>query len=129
MMSWSAPAYRLRARESWIGWGAWQREPERVFVITSYPDNELNAASFLTLKRDYWSIENGLHQCLDGAVPEDRSRVRLRNNAWVRALFRRCAISVANQATTQGFHDMIRRNRGRMAFFTLFRTSSHYDSG
>ena len=53
MMSWSAPAYRLRARESWIGWGAWQREPERVFVITSYPDNELNAASFLTLKRDY----------------------------------------------------------------------------
>lgn len=29
LLSWSAPAYRLRARESWIGWAAWQREQRR----------------------------------------------------------------------------------------------------
>lgn len=29
LLSWSAPAYRLRVRESWIGWAAWQREQRR----------------------------------------------------------------------------------------------------
>lgn len=29
LMSWSAPAYRLRAREAWIGWATWQREQRR----------------------------------------------------------------------------------------------------
>ncbi len=116
-----------------------QREPERVFLITSYPASELNPASFLKLKRDYWSIENGLHQRLDGAGREDLSRVRTRNNAWVLALFRRWAISVANLwmarqpnprwATTQGFHDAMNRNRHRDAFATLFRKSTTYDSG
>ena len=116
-----------------------QREPERVFVITSYPADELNPAAFLRLKRDYWSIENGLHQRLDGAGREDRSRVRLHNNAWVLALYRRWAVSVANvwiarqsnprRATTQGFHDAMRHDRSRDAFATLFRKSTTYDSG
>lgn len=116
-----------------------QREPERVFVITSCPATELGAASLLTFKRDYWSIENGLHQRLDGAGREDRSRVRLRNNAWVLALFRRWAVSLANHwmaqqsnprsATTQGFHDAMRRDRCRLAFLTLTSKSTTYDSG
>jgi hypothetical protein len=29
LLSWSAPAYRLRAREAWIGWTPWQREQRR----------------------------------------------------------------------------------------------------
>jgi hypothetical protein len=99
----------------------------------------LTPDAFLRHKRNYWSIENGLHQRLDGAGREDFSRVRTPRHAWTLALFRRWAISLANVwiaktsnarwATTQGFHDAMRRNRCRDAFFTLFRKSTTYDSG
>jgi hypothetical protein len=115
-----------------------QAEPERVYLITSAPASELSPQALLAHKRNYWSIENGLHQRLDGAGREDTSRVRLRNNAWVLALFRRWALSVANAwiareknlrwATTQGFYDAMRRNRCRDALATLFRKSARYDS-
>lgn len=115
-----------------------QREPEYVYLLTSYPAGELNAETFLRLKRDYWSIENGLHQRLDGAGREDVSRVRKRRNAWNLALFRRWAISVANAwmatqtnprwATTQGFYDSMRSNRCLNAFATAFRKSTTYNS-
>lgn len=32
LLSWSAAAYRLRARESWIGWTPWQREQRRLLL-------------------------------------------------------------------------------------------------
>jgi hypothetical protein len=114
-------------------------EPERVYLITSFPAPELAPDRFLRLKRDYWSIENGLHQRLDGAGREDLSRVRTRAHAWSLGLFRRWAISLANAwiasqsnprwATTQGFYDAMRRNRAQEAFRTVFRIPSGYDSG
>jgi hypothetical protein len=115
-----------------------QREPEYVYLLTSYPANELSAERFLRLKRDYWSIENGFHQRLDAAGREDLSRVRKRRNAWNLALFRRWAISVASQwiaaqtnprwATTQGFYDTMHSNRCKNAFATAFRKSTTYNS-
>ena len=46
-------------------------------------------------RRDYWGVENGLHHRLDVSAMEDKSRVRLRNNALVLALMRRAAVSIA----------------------------------
>lgn len=116
-----------------------QAEPERVYLVTSLPARELDAVALLNRKRDYWSIENGFHQRLDGAGREDLSRVRTPNNAWVLALFRRWAVTVATTwitqqrnarlATTQGFHDHMRRNRCQAAFATALRKSATYDSG
>lgn len=115
-----------------------QKEPERVYLLTSLPASELSADALLKLKRDYWGIENGLHQRLDGAGREDFSRVRLRHNAWVLSLFRRWAVSVAaawisrqsnpRRATTQGFFDAMRRNHAQGAFNLIRRRSpTFYD--
>lgn len=35
LLSWSAPAYRLRARELWIGWTPWQREQRRCLLANN----------------------------------------------------------------------------------------------
>ena len=32
LLSWSAAAYRLRAREAWVGWTPWQREQRRLLL-------------------------------------------------------------------------------------------------
>jgi hypothetical protein len=56
---------------------------------------ELDAASFLKLKRGYWVIESRLHHALDVTLGEDRSRVRHPQAAFALSLFRRVVVSFA----------------------------------
>jgi hypothetical protein len=64
-------------------------EEETVGLISSASADTLPIKAFLAGKRRYWSIENGLHQRLDGAANEDRSRVRKGTAPLVLAMFRR----------------------------------------
>jgi len=96
-------------------------KPETVGLITSYAREQLPIKQFLKAKRRYWSIENGLHQRLDGAADEDRSRVRTGNAPLVLAMFRRlpfgfytrwAALQNVRWRSLQSYYDaMDRRNR------------------
>lgn len=75
----------------------------------------MNAQQMLAADRNYWGIENGLHQRLDVIAGEDRSRVRNRNAALNLAIIRRAVVSLAvhwirqcknpRLATMSGFYD------------------------
>lgn len=77
----------------------------------------MNAQQMLTADRNYWGIENGLHQRLDVIAGEDRSRVRNRNAALNLAVIRRAVVSLAvhwirhcknpRLATMSGFYDFM----------------------
>lgn len=77
----------------------------------------MSAEQMLKADRQYWGIENGLHQRLDVIAGEDRSRVRHRNAALNLAVIRRAVVSVAARwirhcedkrlATMSGFYDFM----------------------
>lgn len=100
-------------------------EPEVEFLLTSRSAADLNAAQMLQADRDYWGIENGLHQRLDVIVGEDRSRVRHRNAALNLAVLRRAALSMGVRwmrkcknprlATTSGFYDAMSADNHKKA--------------
>ena len=96
-----------------------------VFLLTSRAG--MGAEELLRRKRDYWDIENGAHQRLDGSrLQEDKSRVRNRNAAANRGLFRRAALSLGRawiarqgnkrKATLNGFLDAMARHGSEAAF-------------
>ena len=96
-----------------------------VFLLSSR--SGLSADDLLGLKRDYWDIENGAHQRLDGSrLQEDKSRVRNRNAATNLGLFRRATLSLARhwitrqqnprKATTNGFLGTMARHNSELAF-------------
>lgn len=87
----------------------------------------LSAEDLLGFKRQYWDIENGDHQRLDGSrLQEDKSRVRNRNAATNLGLFRRVALSLgrhwiasqpnARKATLNGFLGTMARHNSEQAF-------------
>jgi hypothetical protein len=63
---------RLRRRVRRNG----KKTTQIVYLISSLTLDELDAASFLKLKRGYWVIESRLHHALDVTLGEDHSRVR-----------------------------------------------------
>lgn len=85
----------------------------------------MNAQQMLQADRNYWGIENGLHQRLDVIAGEDRSRVRHRNAALNLAVIRRAVVSVAvnwikhcknpRLATMSGFYDFMSRDNSKNA--------------
>jgi hypothetical protein len=52
------------------------RSVEVVYGITSLPMSRANAATLLSILRDHWQIENGLHYVRDVTLGEDACRVR-----------------------------------------------------
>jgi hypothetical protein len=86
----------------------------------------MDGAQMLQADRDYWGIENGLHQRLDVIAGEDRSRVRHRNAAFNLAVIRRAVVSVVvhwikrctnkRQATMSGFYDFMSAANNKKAF-------------
>ena len=52
------------------------KNEEQVFLITNLSYDELGPEAFLSLKREYWAIENKLHYRLDFVFGEDRSTIR-----------------------------------------------------
>jgi len=86
----------------------------------------LDAAMWLLALRQYWGIENGVHQRLDASGEEDRSRVRTVNSIWVLGMFRRLAISIyaewrsrcakRGRISLRRFHKFMARNNNQHAF-------------
>jgi predicted transposase YbfD/YdcC len=72
-----------------------KKTTEIVYLISSLTLEELDAASFLNLKRGYWVIESRLHHALDVTLGEDHSRVRNPKAALSLSLFRRMVVSFA----------------------------------
>jgi len=85
----------------------------------------MSAEGMLEADRQYWGIENGLHQRLDVIAGEDRSRVRHRNAALNLAVIRRAVVSVAARwihhckdkrlATMSGFYDSMAAHSAQKA--------------
>lgn len=86
----------------------------------------MNAEQMLRSDRNYWGIENGLHQRLDVIAGEDRSRVQHRTAALNLAVIRRAVVTVAlrwirhckdkRRATTSGFYDFMFAQNNKKAF-------------
>ena len=72
-----------------------KKTTEIVYLISSLTLEELDATSFLKLKRGYWVIESRLHHALDVTLREDHSRVRHPRAAFALSLFRRVVVSFA----------------------------------
>ena len=70
-----------------------EHKPETVYLISSRPQDQLNATQWLHAVREYWGVE-GFHQRLDASTNEDNCRVRNRNGIWVLGMFRRLAVSL-----------------------------------
>lgn len=102
------------------------KEAEIEFLLTSRPASQMNTEQMLSADRQYWGIENGLHQRLDVIAGEDRSRVRIRNAALNLAVIRRAVLSVAvhwikscqnpRQGTLSGFYDHMSAENHKRAF-------------
>lgn len=96
-----------------------------VFLLSSRAG--IDAEKLLGFKRQYWDIENGAHQRLDGSrLQEDKSRVRNRQAACNLGLFRRTVLSlgrhwIASQpnvrkATFNGFLGTMAKHKSELAF-------------
>lgn len=95
-------------------------------VITSREN--LTAEEWLKLQRQYWGIENGLHQRLDVSANEDRCKVRNPNAVLVLGMFRRLAVSLCCEWKSQfpkkkaqrlclpDFHDQMSLENQRRGF-------------
>ena len=89
----------------------------------------LDASMWLSALRQYWGIENGVHQRLDASADEDRSRVRTVNSIWVLGMFRRLAISIYSEwrsrcasrhrVSLRRFHKLMARNNNQYAFILV----------
>jgi hypothetical protein len=100
----------------------------------------MNAEQMLRCDRNYWGIENGLHQRLDVIAGEDRSRVQDPNAALNLAVMRRAVVSVAvrwirhckdkRRATLSGFYDFMSAQNSKKALklVTICKTSWLPDS-
>ena len=83
----------------------------------------------LSIIREYWDIEGGLHQRLDVTAKEDGSRVRNRNALLVLGMVRRSIMGHfyqwrrsrknKRQSTLQDFYDTRNAFNNRLAFASL----------
>ena len=68
--------------------------PEVAWLATSRKPAQLAAEELLATNREYWGIENGLHQRLDCSAFEDRLRVRHPNAVAILSYLHRVSISL-----------------------------------
>jgi len=104
------------------------KEAEIEYLVCSRSTTQMNAEQMLQGDRNYWGIENGLHQRLDVIAGEDRSRVRDKA-ALNLAVIRRAVVSVAvrwighckdkRRATMSGFYDSMSAQNNPKAFKLL----------
>ena len=102
------------------------RRPETVYVLSSREPSAMNAVQCLVALRQYWGIENGVHQRVDASANEDRSRVRTVNAVWVMGMFRRLAVSIyaewrsrsekRRRASLHDFHNLMARHNKKHAY-------------
>ena len=102
------------------------RKAETVYVTTSREPAAMNAEQWLVALRQYWGIENGVHQRVDASAHEDASRVRTVNGVWVMGMFRRLGVSIYAEwrsrslrrlrASLHDFHLLMARHNKRCAY-------------
>lgn len=81
---------------------------QTVYGVTSLDAIEAPPDRLLTLMRDYWGIENGLHYRRDKTLSEDASRISNRKQARVMATLNNLVIGLVRQ---QGFHNLAAARR------------------
>ena len=69
-------------------------DPEVEYLVTSRVASQLSSEQFLHQDRDYWGVENGLHQRLDCSGFEDRLRVRHKGVIHILGLFSRVGVAL-----------------------------------
>lgn len=69
-------------------------DPEIEYLVTSRAASRLSTEEFLNQDRNYWGIENGLHQRLDCSGLEDRLRVRHKGVIHILGLFSRVGVAL-----------------------------------
>jgi hypothetical protein len=69
-------------------------KPEVEYLVTSRPPSQLPTEEFLHHDRNYWGVENGLHQRLDCSAFEDRMRVHHKGAAHILGLFARVGVAL-----------------------------------
>lgn len=95
-------------------------------MISSREPSVLNAEQWLAALRQYWGIENGVHQRVDVSANEDGSRVKTVNAVWVMGMFRRLAVSIyaewrsrsvnRRRASLHDFHNLMARHNKKYAY-------------
>ncbi len=68
--------------------------PEVEYLVTSRPAEALAPEAFLNTDRQYWGIENGLHQRLDCSGFEDRLRVHHKGAVHILGVFSRVGVAL-----------------------------------
>lgn len=71
-----------------------QTGPEVEYLVSSRPATQLSPEEFLNTDRQYWGVENGLHQRLDCSGFEDRLRVRHKGVVHILGLFARVGVAL-----------------------------------
>ena len=69
-------------------------EPEVEYLVTSRVAGKLSPEEFLNTDRQYWGVESGLPQRLDGSGFEDRLRVRHKGAVHILGLFARVGVAL-----------------------------------
>lgn len=102
---------------------------EITLYLSSLPPDNLSAQRFLTLARNYWGIETGLHARLDVTAREDHSRVRNRNSLLALGMVRRTVMGFyyrwrqqqngARRSSLADFHDAMRNHNCAKAWRLL----------
>ncbi len=64
------------------------------YLVTSRAATQLSPEEFLNKDREYWGVENGLHQRLDCSGFEDRLRVRHKGAVHILGLFARVGVAL-----------------------------------
>lgn len=79
-----------------------------VYGLTSLTPSQASAQRLLTLVRQYWGIENGLHYRRDVTLHEDATRLTVGNAGHIMAIFNNLVIGLALQ---HGFHNLAKARR------------------
>ena len=81
---------------------------ELVYGLTSLPPSRANPARVLTLTREYWGIENGLHYRRDVTFHEDQTRLTVGHAGHNMAILNNLVIGLC---LSQGFHNLAHARR------------------
>ena len=88
-----AQVYRLE-REVWYDHGK-RKTREVVYGLTSLSPQKASPKRLLTLNRDYWGIENGLHYRRDVTLHEDATRATVGNTGHNLAILNNLVLALA----------------------------------
>lgn len=98
---------------------------QTVYGVTSLTATEASPDRLLTLMRDYWGIENGLHYRRDKTLREDATRITHPKQARVLAIINNLVVGLVKQ---QGFDNLAAARRfynGHLAAAVRLVTASY----